>query len=145
MPSRDGAGASRGGAGRFSHCLSHGPNRAPVGGMNRTAFAFLLAGFGLAFTRTASANVGDLCPTALLGQSCGNGDICVQATCCDDPNGCAFDAGSGSGSGSSGGSSGSSGAGSSSSSSGSGGGTGTSYECGICQLVFGTYCPPAEL
>jgi MYXO-CTERM domain-containing protein len=95
-------------------------------------FAVVLAG-GLAFARAASADQTE-CPIGEIGQPCGqNGSTCIDATCCDDPNGCAYDAGpiiiGSSGSSSSGGST----------------GTGVSRACAVCEFLGQTYCAPADL
>jgi hypothetical protein len=77
------------------------------------------------------------CPIGQIGQPCGSaGSVCIDATCCDDPNGCAYDAGPLSGGGSSG-----------AGSSGSGGttGTGVSRACAVCEFLGETYCSPADL
>ena len=109
--------------------------------MKRSTLAALaLATCSLSFARHASAEVGGLCPLANIGQTCGGTGVtgtCVEATCCDDPSGCAFayDAGSGT-----------SGTGVSNSSGSGGGGTGVSYACAVCQLVLGgPYCAAAYL
>lgn len=105
----------------------------------RAPFLFASFAFAIAFTAADSASAADSeCPLGEIGQACGAGDTCIPATCCDDPNGCAYDAGS-SGSGSGGG------AGSSSSGSGGSTGAGVSYACGLCTFTGEPYCAAADV
>ncbi len=105
--------------------------------MKATLIALALAASGFAFSRSAHANIGDLCPLSDIALGCSGGaGTCVAATCCDDPSGCVV-----SGTGSTG-STGTNGTGSTGT---GGGGTGTSYACAVCEAVVGTYCTPEQV